>query len=213
MDIEKEKAAFLGIYKYYPSAIKFTFDVENECFVLSKKNPLDHEVEVMSQMNQQWQAWFRRAKLEYENGCVVVPAQCPDPDFADSLFDELSKKAIGEFGDDLLIHFSDIDEEKIWALMVEAAKAQAVPGQICVTRERLQELIEIGVKAALKAQAVPEGFVLMPKEPSQEIIQAGLDVVRESWDDNPPHGFNSFMWGDMVATWEAMIEAKADAEG
>ena len=78
MDIEKEKSAFLGIYKYYPSAIKFTFDVENECFVLSKKNPLDHEVEVMSQMNQQWQAWFRRAKLEYEklNGCVVVRMLC-----------------------------------------------------------------------------------------------------------------------------------------
>ena len=34
----------------------------------------------------------------------------------------------------------------------QAAKAQAVPGQICVTRERLQELIEIGVKAALEAQ-------------------------------------------------------------
>ena len=38
----------------------------------------------------------------------------------------VSKKTIGEFGDDLLIHFSNIDEEKIWALMVEAAKAQAV---------------------------------------------------------------------------------------
>ena len=37
---------------------------------------------------------------------------------------------------------------RIW----QAAKAQAVPGQICVTRERLQELIEIGVKAALEAQ-------------------------------------------------------------
>ena len=34
----------------------------------------------------------------------------------------------------------------------QAAKAQAVPGQICVTYERLQELIEIGVKAALEAQ-------------------------------------------------------------
>lgn len=74
-------------------------------------------------------------KLE---GCVVVPVQCPDPDFADSLFDELSKKAIGEFGDDLLIHFSDIDEEKIWALMVEAAKAQAVPeGYVLVDAESL----------------------------------------------------------------------------
>ena len=30
MDIEKEKSAFLGIYKYYPSAIKFTFDVKIE---------------------------------------------------------------------------------------------------------------------------------------------------------------------------------------
>ena len=62
MDIEKEKSAFLDIYKYYPSAIKFTFDVENECFVLSKKNPLDHEVEVISQMNQQWQSWLACAK-------------------------------------------------------------------------------------------------------------------------------------------------------
>ena len=62
--------------------------------------------------------------LEQREGYKLVPVQCPDPDFADMLFDELSKKAIGEFGDDLLIHFSDIDEEKIWALMVEAAKAQ-----------------------------------------------------------------------------------------
>lgn len=50
------------------------------------------------------------------------------------------------------------------AWMVWQEKAQAVPGQICVTYERLQELIEIGVKAALeaqepaKAQAVPDGF-------------------------------------------------------
>ena len=62
MDIEKEKSAFLDIYKYYPSAIKFTFDVENECFVLSKKNPLDHEVATISQMNQQWYAWLACAK-------------------------------------------------------------------------------------------------------------------------------------------------------
>lgn len=62
MDIGKEKSVFLGIYKYYPSAIKFTFDVENECFVLSKKNPLDHEVATISQMNQQWYAWLACAK-------------------------------------------------------------------------------------------------------------------------------------------------------
>lgn len=56
------------------------------------------------------------------NGCVVVPIKCPDPDFADMLFDELRKYAIGTFGDDMLIHFSNIDEEKIWNLMLEAAR-------------------------------------------------------------------------------------------
>lgn len=62
---------------------------------------------------------FEKQKLE---GCVVVPVQCPDPDFADMLFDELRKNAIGTFGDDMLIHFSNIDEGKIWALMIEAAR-------------------------------------------------------------------------------------------
>ena len=98
----------------------------------------------VSQINFGWRVWQAAKAHEAEKlkGCVLVPVQCPDPDFADSLFDELSKKAIGEFGDDLLIHFSDIDEEKIWALMVEAAKAQAVP----------------------------EGFVLVSKTPSLKVL-------------------------------------------
>ena len=109
MDIEKEKSAFLDIYKYYPSAIKFTFDVENECFVLSKKNPLDHEVEDISRMNQQWWAWLSRAKLEYKklNGCVVVPV-------------ELSEEAIYKINDSLAFQ----DEESVryaWLEMVKAA--------------------------------------------------------------------------------------------
>lgn len=79
-------------------------------------------------------------EAEKLKGCVLVPVQCPDPDFADSLFDELSKKAIGEFGDDLLIHFSDIDEEKIWALMVEAAKAQAVLGKDAIIQKLSDQL-------------------------------------------------------------------------
>ena len=81
------------------------------------------------------------ANIDVPQGYKLVPVQCPDPDFADMLFDELSKKAIGEFGDDLLIHFSDIDEEKIWALMVEAAKAQAVPdGFVLVERSKLLQI-------------------------------------------------------------------------
>lgn len=168
-DIEKptlaEKQAFwteqLPLFKeayWLPEHFELLkFDMEAGNFVVCDDlDPTfeDDADDLYHRINTGWSMWKRainhmQKKLE---GCVVVPVQCPDPDFADSLFDELSKKAIGEFGDDLLIHFSDIDEEKIWALMVEAAKAQAVPGQICVTRERLQELIEIGVKAALEGQ-------------------------------------------------------------
>ena len=53
-------------------------------------------------------------------GFVLVPIECPDPIFADKLFDHLCKKAHGEFGDDRMIFFSDIDESAIWQLMIEA---------------------------------------------------------------------------------------------
>ena len=97
-----------------------------------------------------WEAWQAAKAHEAEKlkGCVLVPVQCPDPDFADSLFDELSKKAIGEFGDDLLIHFSDIDEEKIWALMVEAAKAQAVLEKDAVIKKLSDQLYVQEMKAS-----------------------------------------------------------------
>lgn len=58
-----------------------------------------------------------------------------------------------------------------------------------------------------KAQAVLDTHIVVPKLPSQEMIQAGLEKVRESWDENPPDGFNSFMWGDMIEVWKDMVEA------
>lgn len=65
-----------------------------------------------------WEAW-QAAKATPE-GFVLVPRECPDPIFADKLFDHLCKKAHGEFGDDQMIFFSDIDESAIWQLMIEA---------------------------------------------------------------------------------------------
>ena len=43
-------------------------------------------------MNFAWEAWQAAKAHEAEKlkGCVLVPVQCPDPDFADSLFDELN---------------------------------------------------------------------------------------------------------------------------
>ena len=148
MDIQKEKIAHekhlfsQGVdFKYLPN-IQYS-ELENVYELIE----WDEEYsEALNEINSSWCTWQAATAHEAEKlkGCVLVPVQCPDPDFADSLFDELSKKAIGEFGDDLLIHFSDIDEEKIWALMVEAAEAQAVP----------------------------EGFVLVPMVPSERMINA-----------------------------------------
>ena len=130
MDIQKEREAF---EKHASKFFK-----TNEAFEDDGENYVYDEVKFM------WDCWLAAKAHEAEKlkGCVLVPVQCPDPDFADSLFDELSKKAIGEFGDDLLIHFSDIDEEKIWALMVEAAKAQAVPeGFVLVDKKDLVNVL------------------------------------------------------------------------
>ena len=55
------------------------------------------------------------------DGFVLVPRECPDPIFADKLFDHLCEKAHGEFGDDQMIFFSDIDESAIWQLMIDEA--------------------------------------------------------------------------------------------
>lgn len=56
---------------------------------------------------------------------VLVPKECPDQIFADKLFDLLCEKAHGEFGDDQMIFFSDINESEIWEKMIEAAQEQS----------------------------------------------------------------------------------------
>ena len=95
--------------------------------------------------------------------------------------------------------------------MFYAGQAQAAPDGFEIGRlqDRIVELLDERQElyAQLDADST-EGFVLRPKEPTQEMIQAGLEKVRESWDDAPPDGFNSFTWGDMVATWKAMIEVQ-----
>ena len=50
---------------------------------------------------------------------------------------------------------------------------------------------------AAKAQAIPDGYVLMPKEPTEEMIQAGRDERRDL--------------GTVASTYKAMIEAQEQA--
>lgn len=49
-----------------------------------------------------------------------------------------------------------------------------------------------------KARAVPEGFVAVPREPTEEMIQAGRDERRDL--------------GTVASTYKAMIEAQEPAK-
>ena len=49
-----------------------------------------------------------------------------------------------------------------------------------------------------KNQAIPEGFVLVPREPTEEMIQAGRDERR--------------VFGTVASTYKAMIEAQEPAK-
>ena len=57
---------------------------------------------------------------------------------------------------------------------------------------------------AAKAQAVPEGFVLVPKEPTDAMLFAasGRDIVAEHYGDE------NILWPELRETWKAMIEAQ-----
>ena len=56
---------------------------------------------------------------------------------------------------------------------------------------------------AAKAQAIPEGFVLVPKEPTDAMLFAasGRDIVAEHYGDE------NIMWPELRETWKAMLEA------
>ena len=55
-----------------------------------------------------------------------------------------------------------------------------------------------------QAQSVPEGFVLVPKEPTDAMLFAasGRDIVAEHYGDE------NILWPELRETWKAMIEAQ-----
>lgn len=77
---------------------------------------------------------WREYAMKIESGeYVLISKQCPDPEFADALFDLLDQHAFGEVGQDKFISYSDIDEEKVYALVVNST--QKTKPQKCVWRE------------------------------------------------------------------------------
>ena len=109
MDINKEREDFEAWYEQHHNGRQISCDYVEE----------DNSYSV-GYANAQWVAWQAAKAQAVPEGFVLVPKECPDPIFADKLFDHLCKKAHGEFGDDQMIFFSDIDESAIWQLMIEA---------------------------------------------------------------------------------------------
>lgn len=122
MDVQKEKIAHekhllsQGVdFKYLPN-IQYN-ELENVYELIEWGEEYS---EALNEINSSWCTWQAAQAQAIPEGFVLVPRECPDPIFADKLFDHLCEKAHGEFGDDQMIFFSDIDESAIWQLMIEA---------------------------------------------------------------------------------------------
>ena len=100
----------------------------------------------------------------------------------------------------------DIQEDKDFAALPEVAKLyQACKERDLTIAER--EYLK-GARDAwqAKAQAVPEGFVVVPKEPTDEMWSSGIDAYTDAMEDNkalPAASINDI--------YKAMIEAQEPA--
>lgn len=147
IDIEKERRAFEahceeiglggvlqktdGEYEY--SKIQNFWDGWLSC-AESKQPEIDDlkaQLNALEESRMNWREYVQKIESgEY----VLISKQCPDPEFADALFDLLDQHAFGEVGQDKFISYSDIDEEKVYALVVNST--QKTKPQKCVWREK-----------------------------------------------------------------------------
>ena len=120
-----------------------------------------------------------------KNARLLRGAKFKDGEYvALSLFDESSKELAAQ------LNYG-------WEVWL-SAKAQAVPGQICVTRERLQELIEIGVKAALEAKEPSKAQAVQSKQDLLDRVNARWQLAHEqcaeNWNTYSSAQMDAFDW-------------------
>lgn len=73
------------------------------------------------------------------------------------------------------------------------------------------DFIEMGTvdKEQAKAQAVPEGFVLVPKEPTEAMIQRGTKANSECLNENAPLGERLFRH-PALQVYQAMVNGSGE---
>ena len=100
----------------------------------------------------------------------------------------------------------DIQKELESFKTVAIAKGWSIDGETTQTNYRFYSLTTAsGWEAwqAAKAQAVPEGFVLVPKEPSAELVNYGHQVFLGHFNEGGRTGGRSLYFA-----YKAMIEAQ-----
>ena len=92
-------------------------------------------------------------------------------------------------------YFDGEQEEELEMLVAKAMK--------------LGELYERKKWQAAKAQAVPEGFVLVPKEPTEAMIQRGTKANSECLNENAPLGERLFRH-PALQVYQAMVNGSGE---
>lgn len=64
-------------------------------------------------------------------------------------------------------------------------------------------------KHSIKAQAVPEGFILVPKEPTEAMIQRGTKANSECLNENAPLGERLFRH-PALQVYQAMVNGSGE---
>lgn len=64
-------------------------------------------------------------------------------------------------------------------------------------------------KHSIKAQAVPEGFILVPKEPTEAMIQRGTKANSECLNENAPLGERLFRH-PTLQVYQAMVNGSGE---
>ncbi len=64
-------------------------------------------------------------------------------------------------------------------------------------------------KHSIKAQAVPEGFILVPKEPTEAMIQRGTKANSECLNENAPLGERLFRH-PALQVYQAMVSGSGE---
>lgn len=158
-----------------------------------------------------WLGWKKRAEFEYRENPETIEIDglktihklckfadehnmkdCSFTEIVERMFDELAKAQavpdLGELQERIAGHQYYHDEH----------------GHMIVDMDDVVK--EISGFDGCKAQAVPEGFVVVPKEPTDEMWSSGIDAYTDAMEDNkalPAASINDI--------YKAMIEAQEPA--